>query len=667
MQKRQAPSATNRAHSILTVKAVDMTSEKRTITGIATTPSPDRMGDIVEPLGIEFKNPMPLLWQHDATRPVGLVKFKKPTKDGIEFEAEILKFDEPPGLKARVDEAWASVVSGLVAGVSIGFRPTEYQWMDDGGIRFVKSEVYELSLVTIPANAEATIATVKSLDAAQPKSGQAGGDKTTKPAVAGRKSISLNVNKPEDQEMKTLAQQIADLQAKRLANATRMEEIVQLSMTENRGTTTEEADEFDGLDGEIKSLDADIKRLQMLENVKKTATAINPVGVNSENAPALRGTQPTVPAAPKLRVAVDKGIRFARLARVKALSAKEFRPMDQIAEALFANRDPEFVSMIKANVIAHSTVDAESGGFLVGEEGSLFADFVEYLRPMTILGRFGQGGMPALRRVPFRVALLGQTTGGDGYWVGEGKPKPLTGFEGERNTLEPLKVANIAVATMELLRDSSPSAEAWLRDQLAAALTARMDIDFITPAKTAVTGISPASITNGAGTVVSTGTTADAVRLDVRALFQKFIDANNAPTSGVWIMSHTNALALSLLINDLGQPEFPGITMMGGTFQGLPVITSQYVGDIVVLVNASDIYFADEGGIDVQMSSEASLQMLDNPTNDSVTPTATSMVSMFQTNSVAFRAERSLNWARRRSSAVSYLSSVNWGGDVPAS
>ena len=63
----------------------------------------------------------------------------------------------------------------------------------------------------------------------------------------------------------------------------------------------------------------------------------------------------------------------------------------------------------------------------------------------------------------------------------------------------------------------------------------------------------------------------------------------------------------------------------------------------------------------VDVSREASLQMLDNPTNDTVTPTATSMVSMWQTNSVAFRAERILNWKRRRASGVALLNEVAWG------
>src|SRR5690606_21819607 len=182
----------------------------------------------------------------------------------------------------------------------------------------------------------------------------------------------------------------------------------------------------------------------------------------------------------------------------------------------------------------------------------VFADFVEFLRPQTILGRFGANGVPSLRRVPFRVALIGQTGGGTGYWVGEGKAKPLTSFAFNRTTLEPLKVANIAVATMEVLRDSSPSAEMIIRDSLAGALRERLDTDFINPAKTAVTGVSPASITQGISPISATGTgTADDVRTDIRAVFGAFIAADNAPTSGVWIMPATVALALSLMQNPL--------------------------------------------------------------------------------------------------------------------
>lgn len=154
-----------RAYAFFEVKQVN--EDKRIIRGVATTPQVDRVGDIVDPLGVKFTNPLAFLWQHRHDQPIGTVKFDKPTKDGIYFEAEIPVISEEGTLKNRVDEAWQSIKIGLVRAVSIGFRAVEYSYMENGGIRFVETEVYELSAVTIPANAGALITGVgKSMDAA---------------------------------------------------------------------------------------------------------------------------------------------------------------------------------------------------------------------------------------------------------------------------------------------------------------------------------------------------------------------------------------------------------------------------------------------------------------------------------------------------------------------
>lgn len=155
-----------RAYSIVEVKAFD--DEERTITGLATTPSTDRMGDIVEPKGAEFKLPIPLLFQHDPRQPIGHVISAKVTPAGIEIKAKFAKLDEPGTLKDRLDEAWQSVKTGLVRGLSIGFQPIEYARIENShGYRFLKWLWLELSAVTIPANGEATIQTVKAIDTAQ--------------------------------------------------------------------------------------------------------------------------------------------------------------------------------------------------------------------------------------------------------------------------------------------------------------------------------------------------------------------------------------------------------------------------------------------------------------------------------------------------------------------
>lgn len=155
----------DRAYSLLQItKAADDDGE-RVIEGIATTPEPDRVGDIVEPLGAKFANPLPLLWQHRHDSPVGQATFGKPTKAGIPFKARIAKVDEPGALKDMLDLAWQSVKAGLVRAVSIGFRSLEHAYIEGtGGIRFISTEILELSLVTVPANASATIQTVKAMD-----------------------------------------------------------------------------------------------------------------------------------------------------------------------------------------------------------------------------------------------------------------------------------------------------------------------------------------------------------------------------------------------------------------------------------------------------------------------------------------------------------------------
>lgn len=224
------------------------------------------------------------------------------------------------------------------------------------------------------------------------------------------------------------------------------------------------------------------------------------------------------------------------------------------------------------------------------------------------------------------------------------------------------------MVTQELLKSDAPGNEFVIRDALRDALIERIDTDFIDPAKTAGSGVSPASITNGAAAVASTGSDEDAVRLDIRALFAKFDDADNPPENGVWVMSTKNAIALSLMIGALGTPVFPGVTARGGYLVGLPVITSRYAGSTVALVNASDIYLADDDDASVSLADNATVELKDAElSQDGTIGTGVSLVSLWQSNLTGFRVFRTINWKRRRDSAAAYLTGVAWGGAVPAS
>ena len=154
----------DRAYSVLSVKEVREEGGYVRIEGIASTPTVDRVGDVVEPMGAKFKTPMPLLWQHRHDSPVGRMTFAKPTKAGIPFKAELPIIVEEGTLKTRVDEAIHSLKYELVTAVSIGFSPLEYERLSNGGLRFTEWEWHELSLVTIPAQSEAVITAIKSAD-----------------------------------------------------------------------------------------------------------------------------------------------------------------------------------------------------------------------------------------------------------------------------------------------------------------------------------------------------------------------------------------------------------------------------------------------------------------------------------------------------------------------
>ncbi|MET4263874.1 phage major capsid protein [Bradyrhizobium sp. LA6.8] len=654
----------NRAYAVLDVKSVD--EDKRVITGVATTPTPDRVGDIVEPLGVKFKNPLPLLWQHMSDKPVGSVKFDKPTKDGITFQAQLPSISEPGTLKDRIDEAWQSVKMQLVRGVSIGFRAIEYSWMDDGGIRFLESEVLELSLVTIPANADATIQSIKSFDAPllaatgkEPKDS----DRPTPPAPGKKKSTPVLLKAPgRGSTMKTIAEQIAAFEAQRATKATEITAIQQKALDEGRSKDAQEKEAFDNLQAEITSIDAELVDLRAME--KMNLTKATPVKVEThEEGSAARGGDHREVRVQVLQRELPKGIGFTRFVLATARAKGNLMQAVEIAKAneQWARETPMVVDLLKSAVTAGSTSDTTWASPLVNYQ-ILTEEFIEFLGPLTIIGRI-QG----LTRVPFKVKIPRQTGGATVNWVGEGAPKPLTSLAFDSVTLDFAKIAGIIVLNQELVRLASPSAELLVRNDLAKAVVQFMDAQFVDPSKAAVAGVSPASITNGVSPITATGTTGAALRADMKTMLSAFLTANMQVSNVVLLMSQRVALSISLMTNSLGQKEFPGLTMNGGDLMGIPVITSENIpstggsptdGDPIIVLSAPDILLADDGQVTIDASQEASLQMDTAP--DSPATASTTFVSLWQQNQIGIRAERYINWAKRRSTAVSYIQNAKY-------
>lgn len=669
----------NRAYAAIVVKAVD--DGRRKFTGWATTPALDRVGDTVNPLGAKFKNPVSLLHQHYHDRPVGTVTFKKPTAKGIEFEAEMPIIDEPGPLKDRVDTAWGELKHGLVRAVSIGFRPIKYSFLDSGGVDYQEIEIYELSVVSVPALPEAVITSVKSMSGAlttdavkQIKSAdklraasgheRSGVVRLDTPPGASGSSKSNPTPKPQEGSNMNIQEQIASFTAQRAAKAAKMDEIMKKSGESGSTLDAASEEEYDTAASEIATIDKHLARLHAHQkSLAATAVPVPGVTVNNGNQSAEDATKAAGNArAGNSVIVVERklppGVAFARLAGVIAASkgshsdaeriVKDRFPDDQRLHNVVAHMD-----RIKAAVDIGTTTDTDYASPLV-QYRDLTEEFIDWLRPQTIVGKITN-----FRQVPFNVSVPRQTSGGSASWVGEGAPKPVTQFAFDNVTLGHTKLASIAVISQELARFSKPSAEMLIRDSLAGAIIQQLDSDFINPANAGTANVKPASITNGVSAIPSSGSTEDNVRTDIAAVFAPFIAANLTPQNGVWIMSATNALSLSLMVNPLGQTAFPGITMNGGTFWGMPVIVSEAVGNIVVLANARDILVADDGEVVIDASNQASVQMDSAPTNPPVA--ATVFVSLWQMNLLGIRAEKFINWVKGRAASVQYLSGVAWG------
>ncbi len=657
-----------RAYSTLEIKAATEDGGKRRFSGIASTPQTDRMGDVVEPKGATFKLPIPLLWQHDSRDPIGWITAARVTDKGIEVDAEVASIQEDGALKTRLTTAWQMIKSGLVRGLSIGFNAEETARIEGTyGYHILKWLWLELSAVTIPANEQATILAIKSADQASlAASGHRAlhdGRASALPGVPGfsKSAAPRGSQTPSGKgsTMKTAYQELSELRETRATKTARMSELQDVAKAAERRLSQEEATEFDGLLAEVDALDDQI-RAKSLEALN--GAAARPVsGDNSKAASESRsGLSFVKKSDPDDKF---KGQAFTRFLIAKAVSFVEMHKGNVVSPADVAKHRwgdrPQLVQYIRAAVAGGGTGAGEWGQELVTIDNRFQGDFVEFLYSRTVFD-----ALP-LRPMPHNVNIKGQDGAATGYWVGESKAIPVSKADFNDVDLEPLEVDALAVCSQRLLRDSSPSAEMWIRDSIAQASAQRVDTTFLSNAA-ASAGVSPAGILNGLTPLAPSGTDAAAVRADFQALVAPFLAAKNGGGL-VQIMTPSMAMALSMLVNALGQTEFPDVMETGGTLFKRPVYTGDNVagGDWIVL-KPSDIWKIGDTGIQVSMSDQATIEMNDAPAGASDTPTAMAShtVSLWQTNSVGFKVTRGINYKIRRAGAVQVLSNAEYGGVV---
>jgi hypothetical protein len=285
-------------------------------------------------------------------------------------------------------------------------------------------------------------------------------------------------------------------------------------------------------------------------------------------------------------------------------------------------------------------------------------DFAEYIRPLSIIGR-----LQGLRRVPSRTRLIAATAGSTAYWAGESQPRPISSLVFSGETLEPLSVIAIIVNTRELVLSSNPSAEGILRADLGKAGTAAMDSAFIDPGNGGENLVMPASVLSDETPRASTGSALANIDADLDATIQALSDAGSDLTSATWVMLPRTALFLSRMRGTGGNLAYPDMTVRGGSLLGLPALTSTAApgfgspsGGIIALIDASEILLVDDDNSEFAITTKGDLRMVD----ESASPAETSVVSMFQTESIAIKAVRYVNWKKLRNGMAQYISGVNF-------
>ena len=128
--------------------------------------SVDRMGDTIDPSGWDtgpfLKNPV-ALWAHDSSQPpIGRASNVFVEDGALAGDIEFA----PPETYAFAETIYRLVVGKFINAVSVGFLPIEYDWAEDEenrpwGLDFKLQELLEISVVPVPANANA-LATARS-------------------------------------------------------------------------------------------------------------------------------------------------------------------------------------------------------------------------------------------------------------------------------------------------------------------------------------------------------------------------------------------------------------------------------------------------------------------------------------------------------------------------
>ncbi len=153
-----------KTYTYIVKRAKSKKKETEKVSFIASTSSPDRYGDVIDQSGWDlssYKKNNVVLLNHDSSQ-LPIAKGNVHIRNN-QLVIDVVFDDEDP----RAQEVKRKAQNGFMNAVSVGFRPLESTSRSDlpkdnkyygtRGMYYSKAELLEVSIVTIPANGEATM------------------------------------------------------------------------------------------------------------------------------------------------------------------------------------------------------------------------------------------------------------------------------------------------------------------------------------------------------------------------------------------------------------------------------------------------------------------------------------------------------------------------------
>lgn len=530
-----------------------------------------------------LKNAAPLLWNHERDMQIGVVE--KVWLDGTKGRA-LVRFSK----STQADEIYQDVLDNIRRNVSVGYLVhkmiLEKEEDEVATYRVSDWEPFEVSIVSIPADISVGV-------------GRAIEDNKIK-------EQTKMPEKDKDIQVKEVPRDLTDAERKELEKKFHKEVAGSAKEIFAMGEQFSQRDLAIEFVRDGKTVDE--FRTAVLERLGKAkAVNTNPnIGLNENEIRQfsfLRAINAL--AAGDLSLApYEKEVSDAAAKHLKKEPAGLLVPMDILSSRM---------KMDKRDLTVGSSGSEGGGYYMVGTD-YLAASFIELLRNKMVVKQMGARVLDGLVG---NVAIPKQTGGATAYWVTEGNAVTESAQTTGQVALTPRTVGAYTDISRKLLKQASPSAEQFVRDDLAAILAIAMDLAALhgTGSGGQPTGI---AATSGIGSVAGgTNGLAPAWSHIIDLESQVAIDnadlgalayLSNAKVRGKLKQVFTNATYGDIPV--WGKGSAPGIGEMNGypafvsnqVSSALTKGTSSGVCSAIFFGNWADLIIAEWGGLDITVN-----------------------------------------------------------------